>query len=99
MFPFTPIILTDISQNARVNIAQNARACFVQFAGGGAIAHNRQAGEGRLYFLYIAPGYNSGTKNYKKLQMVFSDQFSHQKFFSIQITINIFFNSDNNKKK
>ena len=63
---------------------------FVQFAGGGAIAHNRQAVKSRLYFLYIAPGYNSGTKNYKKLQMVFSDQLSHQKFFSIQITINIF---------
>ena len=32
---FTLIIIAIISQNARVNIAQNARACFVQFAGGG----------------------------------------------------------------
>ena len=31
---FTLIIIAIISQNARVNVAQNARACFVQFAGG-----------------------------------------------------------------
>ena len=98
MLLFTLIIIAIISQIARVNIAQNARGGFVQFAGGGVIAYNRQAGESRRYFLYIAPGYNLGTKNYKKLQMVFSDQLSHQKFFSIQITINIF-NSDNDKKK
>ena len=54
------------------------------------MVHNRQAVKSRQYFLYIAPGYISGTKNYKKLQMVFSDQLFHQKFFSIQITINIF---------
>ena len=39
--------------------------------------------------MYTRDGF-SGTKNYKKLQMVFSDKLSHQKFFSIQITINIF---------
>ena len=83
MFPFTLIILADIPQNARGNIAQNARGGFVQFAGGGSLLYNRQAVKSRQYFLYIAPGYNSGTKNYKKLQMVFSDQFSHQIFFSI----------------
>ena len=59
------------------------------------MGHNRQGVKSRQYFLYIAPGYISGTKNYKKLQMVFSDQFSHQKFFSIQMTIKVFFNSDN----
>ena len=35
LLPFTPIILTDIPQNARVNIAQNARGGFMQFAGVG----------------------------------------------------------------
>ena len=34
VFPFTLMIIAAISQNARVNIAQNARAGFVQFAGG-----------------------------------------------------------------
>ena len=32
---FTPIILADIPQNARWDIAQNAGGGFVQFAGGG----------------------------------------------------------------
>ena len=81
--PLVSIILADISQNARVNVAQNARAGFVQFAGGGRLIYNRQVVESRQYFLYIAPGYISGTKNYKKLQMVFSDQLSHQIFFLI----------------
>ena len=89
--PLVSIIIAAIPQNATWDFAQNAGAGFVHFAGGRAIAYNRQAVKSRLYFLHTTPGYNSGTKNYKKLQMGFSDKPSHQIFFLVRITINIFF--------
>ena len=61
---------------------------FVQFAGGEAIAHNRQAVKSRQYFLHTAPGVQFGNK---KLQKVTNG------FLWPTLPPNIFFNSDNDK--
>ena len=68
---FTLIIIAIISQNATWDFAQNAGGGFVQFAGGGVIAYNRQAGESRRYFLYIAPGVQFGNKKLQKVTIGF----------------------------